>query len=179
MERLRRSKRDSPYVCREQGCNAKPFNRPADLDRHYIQLHGSDKEKKSFYCDYGRCNRATSPFHRLDHCREHFREFHREDIDKRGVALTMEWCQDRNIKPTWWRCNKCLRRVAINEDGFQCPHCSYECPEVRRRVRLDLLSLKEGKVDLDVGGILGSDECGFAFGGWASARDGDSEADRQ
>lgn len=135
IERMRQCKRSGPLVCLQQGCTSKPFNRPADLERHYIQLHGSDQEKKSFYCDYNRCNRATSPFHRLDHCREHFREFHKEDIDKRGVPLTLEWCQDRNIKTNWWRCNKCLARVTVHDDGFRCPHCHYECPEVRRRIR--------------------------------------------
>ena len=125
----------TPFVCLHQGCNAKPFTRAADLERHYIHIHDSEQGMKSWFCDYARCSRAISPFYRLDHCREHYREFHREDIDKRGVPLTFKWCQERNVNSSWWRCNKCLNRVSIAESGSCCPTCEYECPEVRLRAR--------------------------------------------
>jgi hypothetical protein len=127
----------APLRCLHEGCNAKSFKRHADLSRHYSQLHGSDQDKKSRYCDYALCSRVSLPFHRLDHCRGHYREYHREDIPKLGASWTLEldWLTGRSIDKSWWRCAKCLARVRIAESQFRCPTCASECASTRREVR--------------------------------------------
>ncbi|KAG6041785.1 hypothetical protein E4U41_001997 [Claviceps citrina] len=135
--------RDYPVCCLYPGCDAKPFRRRADLDRHYKHRHATDAQKISFNCDYPRCSRRRDPFHRLDHFRDHLREFHKEDIEKRGSgsgsgsSVNEEWLEDRRVSSTWWRCPKCLHRIYIKHNGYECPDCKTPCQakriEARRR----------------------------------------------
>ncbi|EXV02422.1 hypothetical protein X797_004552 [Metarhizium robertsii] len=129
------SGRDYPVCCLYPGCNAKPFKRRADLDRHYKHRHASESQKVSFNCDYPRCSRRRDPFHRLDHFRDHLREFHKEDIEKRGGSINEEWLEDRRVSSTWWRCSKCLKRIYIDQDGYECPHCKTTCQPKRKEAR--------------------------------------------
>ena len=139
-------------ICLERGCNSKPFKRKADLERHYRQVHRDASEKQSYPCDYQRCTRSTECFYRLDHCRDHYREYHKEDICRRGGSSsssssssgssssgrkkeTPEWWADRNLAKKWWRCSKCLSRVYIETDGFECGVCRIPCEAERRRHR--------------------------------------------
>ncbi|KAG5952520.1 hypothetical protein E4U53_000653 [Claviceps sorghi] len=129
------SGRDYPVCCLYPGCTAKPFKRRADLDRHYKHRHAADAQKVSFSCDYPRCSRRRDPFHRLDHFRDHLREFHKEDIEKRGGSLDHDWLGDRRVSPTWWRCSKCLSRIYIEHNGYECPTCKTSCQAKRKEVR--------------------------------------------
>ncbi|PFH61135.1 hypothetical protein XA68_18142 [Ophiocordyceps unilateralis] len=117
--------RDFPVCCLHPGCTARPFKRRADLDRHYKHRHAPDSVKDSFSCDYPRCSRHQDPFHRLDHFRDHLREFHKEDIEKRGGS-------EAGLRPassSWWRCRRCLKRVY---DGHTtCPKC--KTPSMAKR----------------------------------------------
>ncbi|KAH7325795.1 hypothetical protein B0I35DRAFT_474530 [Stachybotrys elegans] len=125
------TREDIPLVCLYPGCNARPRRR-ADLDRHYKNVHRSNS-KEVFTCDYGRCPRSNQPFNRRDHFRDHLRDFHKEDIEKRGsngtgtVSSTSSVTANRN----WWRCSKCLHRVQISVDGFSCPDCKAQCEPSR------------------------------------------------
>jgi hypothetical protein len=64
------------------GCLGKQtiFSRPADLERHYKNVHAPQDEKDRFPCGYPKCKRATSTFTRKDHYRDHLRDSHKEDI---------------------------------------------------------------------------------------------------
>lgn len=129
------SGRDYPVCCLHPGCTAKPFRRRADLDRHYKHRHAPESQKESFNCDYPRCARRSDPFHRLDHFRDHLREFHKEDIEKRGGTINEEWLGDRQVSSNWWRCSKCLKRIYIDRNGYACPNCKTSCQAKRKEAR--------------------------------------------
>ncbi|PNY28409.1 Uncharacterized protein TCAP_01669 [Tolypocladium capitatum] len=129
------SGRDYPVCCLHPGCTAKPFKRRADLDRHYKHRHAPESQKESFNCDYPRCARRSDPFHRLDHYRDHLREFHKEDIEKRGGTINEIWVGDRHVTSNWWRCSKCLKRIYINRNGYECPNCKTHRQAKQKEVR--------------------------------------------
>ncbi|RDL37599.1 uncharacterized protein BP5553_05032 [Venustampulla echinocandica] len=120
------------------------FRRPADLERHYVVVHAS---AQSFPCDYQRCNRKRNAFTRKDHCRDHFKEFHKEDIGHckgeksaknkaERQAKEQAWLDERKIDPKWWRCAKCLERVRVAKAGWQCSSCKRDCEPHRKKARL-------------------------------------------
>ncbi|KAL6864078.1 hypothetical protein J3F83DRAFT_187692 [Trichoderma novae-zelandiae] len=129
------SGRDYPVCCLHPGCDAKPFKRRADLDRHYKHKHAPSSKKDSYHCDYTRCGRRRDPFHRRDHFRDHLRDFHKEDIEKRGVAAKEDWFEGRNASHTWWRCTKCLKRIYISRQGYECPTCKTSLQAKRKEIR--------------------------------------------
>ncbi|KAL7623387.1 hypothetical protein AAE478_007069 [Parahypoxylon ruwenzoriense] len=125
------------HVCLEPFCNASPFKRKADLQRHYLHRHRGADQKKPFPCDWKKCQRSREPFFRLDHCREHYRDYHMEDILRRGPNReeSSGWWSSRNVDARWWRCTKCLARIAIGSQGFDCPKCKTTCEAERRKLR--------------------------------------------
>ncbi|KAM7221361.1 hypothetical protein V8F06_003329 [Rhypophila decipiens] len=127
------------FVCRVHDCTQGAFGRAADLERHHKMVHLPDDEKKKFFCDYRRCSRHDSPFYRQDHFRDHLRDFHKEDLLRRGNRADERWWTSRSsnaINNGWWRCNRCLvTRVYIQTDGWVCPHCAMHCETDRQRVR--------------------------------------------
>ncbi|KAH7011429.1 hypothetical protein EDB80DRAFT_876091 [Ilyonectria destructans] len=127
--------RDWPVFCLSPGCNARPFRRCADLQRHYRNTHAPESQKDSYWCDYPRCTRSREPFHRRDHFRDHLREYHREDIQKRGDTINEDWLEGRYAPSTWWRCHRCLVRVYISRNGFECPGCKTSCEPKRKEKR--------------------------------------------
>ncbi|KXJ92051.1 hypothetical protein Micbo1qcDRAFT_162143, partial [Microdochium bolleyi] len=92
----------------------KSFKRPADLDRHYKHKHPTSPVEQ-FSCDYKRCYRSTEPFTRRDHCRDHYRDYHHEDLSRRGSESIRH---EPNVSQKWWRCVKCLDRVTIAKDQW-------------------------------------------------------------
>ncbi|KAI6092144.1 hypothetical protein F4821DRAFT_158053 [Hypoxylon rubiginosum] len=125
------------HVCLEPFCSASPFRRKADLQRHYLHRHRDATQKKPFPCDWKKCQRSKEPFYRLDHCREHYRDFHMEDLMRRGSNKenTQDWWLNRNVDNKWWRCAKCLSRILIDNKGFECPKCKIQCEPERRKLR--------------------------------------------
>ena len=136
------SGKEKQYVCLSPGCAQKAFARSADLDRHYKQVHKQSTEKEHFACDYRRCPRAggeAASFGRKDHFRDHLRDFHREDLPKRGGGSSSSAGDDlarRNIDIRWWRCTKCLQRIYVDRQGWECPDCKMVCERDRRLARL-------------------------------------------
>ncbi|KEY72093.1 hypothetical protein S7711_00109 [Stachybotrys chartarum IBT 7711] len=133
------SSQDSPLMCLHPDCDARPKRR-ADLVRHYQQVHLSDVQKESYTCDYPRCQRRHHPFRRRDHFRDHLRDYHKEDIEKRGragpsSASDENWVEKCNVSSHWWRCSKCLHRVYISRNGYDCPECNLTCQTKRKEVR--------------------------------------------
>ncbi|KAK1761778.1 hypothetical protein QBC33DRAFT_582148 [Phialemonium atrogriseum] len=112
------------YVCLAPDCPSKPFSRVADLDRHYKSVHNRDEEKETFFCDYKKCLRHEEPLNRFDHLRDHLRDFHKEELPKKGTkSASPEGPKDRN-GATWWRCYTCLERVKFHRYGSTCPTCN-------------------------------------------------------
>ncbi|KAI1501461.1 hypothetical protein F5X99DRAFT_409045 [Biscogniauxia marginata] len=130
---------DNPglHVCLKEFCTASPFKRKADLERHYRHKHQSMDQKEPFYCDWKRCQRNKEPFYRLDHCRDHYRDYHCDDLVRRGShhKEDREWWRSRNVDPKWWRCTKCLARIPIESQGFECTRCKTTCETERRNIR--------------------------------------------
>jgi hypothetical protein len=136
------------------GCKAgkqDTFNRPADLERHYKNVHAPEEEKDQFHCDYAKCERAEKPFSRKDHYRDHLRDFHKEDIgsakgekkmdEKKRLAAQKSWRAERRISAKHWRCAKCLAKYYVPYDGWDCEHCKTSCEQERKAARMKLAKL--------------------------------------
>ena len=127
-------------------CTSKPFLRHYDLERHFVTVH--KKKTEELYCDYERCPHKES--FRKDHCREHYREYHIEDLIKRGKPKPKSSKVKRNQKKpetldeflaarinninlSWWRCSKCMQRGKVSADGYVCPNpdCKAACEPER------------------------------------------------
>jgi len=125
------------FPCLWPECPAKAFGRAADLDRHIKMVHCRGNHK-GFLCDYPRCPRNKTPFSRQDHFRDHLRDFHKEDLPRRGQAEDAVWWAERAARAVyegWWRCNKCLGRVVVQTDGYICAGCGTHCEGDRQAVR--------------------------------------------
>jgi hypothetical protein len=132
------------------GCKGKQtcFGRPADLDRHYQNVHADADMRKKFICDYSKCGRSQDPFTRKDHYRDHLRDFHKEDIGcakgENSKTKTKEiweieqeqWKHERKIYPHYWRCSRCLDRITVSRDNWECPRCKTPCERERINARL-------------------------------------------
>lgn len=129
------SSRDLPVLCLHPDCDSKPFKRRADYDRHFKHRHAPDSSKDAYFCDYSKCTRKREPFRRRDHFRDHLREFHKEDIEKRGGVIKEEFFEGRYMPAHWWRCPKCLKRIYIDRYGYDCPDCKTSCQTKRQEAR--------------------------------------------
>jgi len=101
------------------------FNRAADLNRHYRNVHAPNEYKDKFLCDYIRCDRSKRAHNRKDHLRDHYKEYHKEDIEQNGgvvrhqVQTSGSWVPSVPMN-TWWRCQNCFERVSIEENKCHC-----------------------------------------------------------
>jgi hypothetical protein len=136
------------------GCAASPFSRHYDLERHFQTRHPQENQEsdtKKLKCDYSKCPHKDS--FRKDHCREHYREYHQEDLIKRGgdksdkpekakknnkrnsqkkPQSVDEFLATRSKRHlSWWRCSKCVERVKVNINGYMCPRCNTQCEPER------------------------------------------------
>lgn len=125
------------------------YYRPADLERHYRQVHASEDQKEKYPCDRFDCNRAKDPFTRKDHFRDHLKDFHKEDIGsckgekttgnvserKKWQQKQAMWLAERCISSDWWRCARCLVRVYVAKGGWYCQKCKRDCEQPRREAR--------------------------------------------
>ncbi|KAH8669263.1 hypothetical protein BGZ61DRAFT_557605, partial [Ilyonectria robusta] len=127
-----RADQNWPFVCLWLGCEATPFRRVTDLERHYRTSHRQQSGQDRYKCDRSSCTRG---FERKDHFRTHLRDRHYEDIPKRGVLVDDDWFEDRYVSSKWWRCRSCLNRVVVEVSGFKCPECKVECEKKRREKR--------------------------------------------
>ncbi|KAL9946538.1 hypothetical protein ACHAQF_005683 [Verticillium nonalfalfae] len=126
----------SGYVCMWPACDAKHFKRQADLQRHYTQRHVSEKVRESWQCDHKKCARSEKGFGRLDHYRDHLRDYHKEDVCKRNSPVDDEWLKSRTYHARWWRCSRCVIRVEVaKHPDHVCPKCKTGCEEQRKSAR--------------------------------------------
>ncbi|KAI1118546.1 hypothetical protein F5Y14DRAFT_218124 [Nemania sp. NC0429] len=133
---------DGMFVCLKPEC-ARGFRRKADLERHYLQCHTPADKKVKYPCDWKRCQRGKDPFHRRDHLRTHIRDYHLEDLMRRGSAggEKQRWWAGRVVSPSWWRCARCLVRVKIQEHGYTCWTCGTGCEMERQQHRARVADL--------------------------------------
>lgn len=124
------------HKCYVPECRSKPFKRPFDLVRHYKTVHRNGDV--TFTCDYKNCDHKV-PFDRKDHCREHYREYHKEDLVKKPQKNAAIWLSEgRNVVQSWWRCSRCLQRN-LTKHGWACgggeckQHCEKERVEARKK----------------------------------------------
>lgn len=121
-------------VCRVPGCHEQTLSRFIDLDRHYREIHGIGHDTKRFYCDHATCS-YLQPFHHAKALRGHFYKFHEEDITSFSLTHEVDIEEKKAKDYTWWRCNECLTRVSVHQDGFACPQCQVECSKPRQEAR--------------------------------------------
>lgn len=131
--------RNSVKGCREHdceviGCKATPFTRHYDLERHFKSRHSA---KGFVNCDYTKCPHKAAL--RKDHCREHYREYHNEDLIKRGDSNAQGFLFNKSdyMQPNWWRCSRCLHRVSIKKYAFKCGKCKTDCERERVAWRME------------------------------------------
>jgi hypothetical protein len=108
------------YVCLITDCTSAGFKRKADLERHQRNVHKAPTEE-SHFCDYAKCPRNQEPFLRRDHFRDHLREFHKENLDKRGQQPSTAMTEPRTQISARRRCYRCLTRISADVDA--CPQC--------------------------------------------------------
>lgn len=81
-------------------------------------------------------------FGRKDHCRAHYRDYHREDLCRRNGKEASGWFDDRNISSSWWRCTKCLRKVSYSRCGWECRDCGQMLEPERINARKRRMGIK-------------------------------------
>jgi hypothetical protein len=89
------------------------------------------------------------PFTRKDHLRDHLRDYHKEDMGeakglkrendaKKRLAMEKAWKAERVVKPQWWRCTRCLVKIFVASNGWECPQCKNTCEQERQEARMKL-----------------------------------------
>lgn len=157
-----RGYKKNQFPCQYPGtCTGKQsvFGRPADLERHYKNVHSDSKD--TFFCNFTKCPRSQDPFGRKDHYRDHLRDFHKEDIgcakgeksfrdkqDKREWHRAQKaWLAERVISSKHWRCARCLFKNYVAQAGWDCLSCKIPCEEARIRARQRLGSDRQTPED--------------------------------
>lgn len=152
------------------GCG-RTFSRPADLARHYAEQHPDPDMRKSFHCGYNSCARFRRPFTRIYHLRSHLRDYHKEPIGNFRGEYTMQdgeeqkqgrgtWLDQRVYAASWWRCEKCMRRIAVFNSGYECNNCKMMCkPEIVECMKLlQDAQIEQGHVRTTSEGLLRAEE---------------------
>ncbi|TLS28153.1 hypothetical protein PpBr36_01910 [Pyricularia pennisetigena] len=134
------------YRCPYEGCDS-VFDRSANLTRHVLKskkhviADDSSDKPEIFHCGFRICQRAgRDAIPRKDHCREHLRNFHKQDLYKRGENLKADWLEECLIDKTYWYCNKCLTRNSTVDvsSPWRCSRCGTKCEPERVAIRLQL-----------------------------------------
>lgn len=103
-----------------------------------MMCHQPKEERLSYPCYYQRCERHQpgEGFGRLNHLREHYREYHKEDFPfrKRPPAEAQKWWESRDMVPSTWRCTK---RLSKNDSGdpWMCVTCGAPYGKVQGKER--------------------------------------------
>lgn len=157
------------HKCYVPKCTSKPVKRPFDLERHFTTVHGKGNTER-YFCDYSKCKHKEA-FDRKDHCREHYREYHREDLVKKTHRDVVLWLQDRNVVAGWWRCSKCLKRNQT-ESGWKCGGgCNQMCERSRITARNSRVQAPESTEEAEQPAAAGASQpfvqgCGNCESGW-------------
>ncbi|KAE9574632.1 hypothetical protein CGCF415_v001410 [Colletotrichum fructicola] len=98
------------------------------------------KSDEAYYCDYNACNRKDEPFSRKDRLRIHLTDVHKEDVNKKNGEITDDWLQVRKVNAAWWRCTKCLARIKVDPNGWECPQDGFKLEDKRRELREKMMA---------------------------------------
>jgi len=89
---------------------------------------------EGYYCDYN-CPKQGQPFKRVEHLRDHYRDFHLEDIPRNrkfgNESKRIDWYNTRLINVDWWRCKPCMEKAYNSSYGWKCPSCGNHCEHDR------------------------------------------------
>lgn len=103
-------------------------------------LHGDKVDEEGHFCDCDPCPRKGQSFHRIEHLRDHLRDYHLEDIPRNRKfgkeSKQVEWFTSRKLDKGWWRCKGCLGRVSNSEHRWFCPRCRHPCEQERIENRM-------------------------------------------
>jgi hypothetical protein len=103
-------------------------------------LHGVKVDEEDHFCDWDPCPRKGQSFHRIEHLRDHLRDYHLEDIPRNRKfgkeSKQVEWFTSRKLDKDWWRCKGCLGRVFNSEHRWFCPRCRHTCEQERIENRM-------------------------------------------
>ena len=136
----------SPYLSSHHDCYPPPTPRRLSVcdDSSSSSLSGINSESsEKGRCTYPQCgyvkySKSQGPLMNKDPFRDHFREYHKEDLGAIGKKPleTKKWKElqgaglaERWIRQKSWRCSRCLCRVLIAKSGYECSTCSYLCEE--------------------------------------------------
>ncbi|TLD21474.1 hypothetical protein PspLS_09143 [Pyricularia sp. CBS 133598] len=132
------------YWCPYPDCDA-VFDRSANLTRHVAKSkkhaleEGSSSSPEIYHCGFRSCQRTgRDAIPRKDHCREHLRNYHKQDLYKRGEKVGIEWLKECLIDKAYWYCNKCLTRNSTVDmsSAWRCIRCGTKCENERIAIRL-------------------------------------------
>jgi rubrerythrin len=157
--------------------NAEQYtNRATALHKASRAQTAKRKEYQGMLCDYRKCLQHENLM-RKDHLREHYREYHFEDLIKRGrsklgkvkTETAEEFLASRvnSLSLRWWRCSKCLYRVQVNLNGYTCPICKTKCEPERLKYREIARNANESISDASktqLGSLTGSPEANYVTG---------------
>lgn len=103
-------------------------------DREELLVHEESDAPENYSCDYN-CPKQGQAFNRIEHLRDHVRDFHLEDIPRNRKigkeSKRIQWYNTRVVDKDWWRCKACMRRVQNSMRGWQCPNCRQPCEQDR------------------------------------------------
>jgi hypothetical protein len=104
-----------------------------------VVAHRENVEKESYSCDY-RCPKQGQSFYRIEHLRDHLRDYHLEDIPRNrkfgDESKRIDWYNSREVHKDWWRCKACLEKVHSSQYGWRCPTCRLPCEQDRVNHRM-------------------------------------------
>jgi hypothetical protein len=111
------------YFCDYNRCPRSEKAVAASRSHNLVETVSSSSSSSSPGGGGGGTGAGAGAFGRKDHCRAHYRDYHREDLCRRNGKEAPGWFDDRNISSSWWRCTKCLRRVSYSRCGWECRDC--------------------------------------------------------
>jgi hypothetical protein len=80
------------------------------------------------------------------------------------------WKAERVVKPQWWRCARCLVKIYVANNGWECQQCKITCEQERQEVRMKLANTEVTKVKDKVTDLtdynLGSRDCDACHNTW-------------
>ncbi|PMD66980.1 uncharacterized protein K444DRAFT_3208 [Hyaloscypha bicolor E] len=112
-------------------------NEPSEHPRssQTVPVEGGNLGQESYICDWASCPRKSQSFYKIDHLRDHLRDYHLEDIPRNrrfgNESKRVAWLTSRQVDEEWWRCKGCLERVVNSENGWTCTKCRQPCERER------------------------------------------------
>lgn len=90
---------------------------------------------------------GIGPFLRKDHFKAHLRDIHKEPLWKRDPRSDKHWLDNKIVNQEWWRCPKCLARVHVQKNRWQCGGCGLALePDVVRALERKMKEARQKKL---------------------------------